>query len=58
VPIVKDYVLQRFHELPRKITLENGGLIVPKTVDIRAFVTFDVEKEEPDIQLFGREGNI
>ncbi len=56
--IIRNYILQRFHELPRKITLENWGLIVAKTVDIRAFVTFDVEKRDVDIQLFWREWNI
>ena len=50
--------MQKFHELPRKISLENWGQIVSKAVDVRAFVTFNPEHQTIDIQLFGREWNI
>lgn len=56
--ILNYYALQRFHELPRKVSLDSGGIIVPKTVDVRAFVTFDAEKQDIDIQIFGREWQV
>jgi len=58
IPAPEYYALQRFHELPRKISLEAWWEIAAKTVDIRAYMTFDVDKKDVDIQIFGREGNI
>ena len=56
--IIDDYVLQRFHELPRKISIEKWGEMVAKSVDIRAYATLDPQTELLDIQVFGREGDI
>lgn len=56
--IIKYYALQKFHELPRKLSIDKEWGIIAKSVDVRAFVTFDTDKHTINIQLFWREGKI
>lgn len=51
------YALQKYHELPRKFSLENWEINV-KSVDLRAYLTMNFEENLFQIQLFGREWNV
>lgn len=54
--VLANYVLQRFHELPRKISIEDWWKLIPKSVDIRAYTIIDPTTGRMSIQIFWREG--
>jgi len=52
--ILKQYLLQRYYQLPHKLTLHDGNIDY-WSVDLRAYVTIDPFSQDIDMQLFGRE---